>query len=286
MRTSPMAGSRTPRAEDPERAARQRARPRVLEPSLAAVLHHRLVAVPAQAAAALALAWRTPTPEAVHDARAQLRTLRVLWRLWPGSTPEVEIPHLAALKAILAEMRDLDVATMLLPPRYHLDEQRARALARLRALSVPETRELARVDTPEQWLLLDLGSLVAPFEQALRRARYHPDLEHLHALRRSVRQLRIAAVLLAPLAPTTLPRFVRRAGSLTAHLGHAHDPLVATAFVDDDPALRAELLAQAQRLAQGWLGRARLLRGELDLVVRVLAARSRPSKEACRPRRA
>jgi CHAD domain-containing protein len=252
--------------------------------ALRAVLVERLE----HAHAALRDADPATAPEAIHDARKDIKKARALLRLArPGLPEAVYSAENATLRDVarsLSAAREADVLTDTLElvakrlvgrvPELELDALRVR-VADLAAASRPDDGDAA---IPEQIVgaleeavsrartldleCCDAATLVAGSVRAYRRggqalaaARHDPTAENLHEWRKRAKDLWYHQRLLRDAWPTLLKAHAGAADRLTKLLGDDHDLAQLADRLPDEPAvleavieLRAELQADAWQI--------------------------------------
>ena len=221
-----------------------------------------------------------PTDRKIHQARKRTKRLRGLLRLLRPAFPayRAEAAHLRNAARGLSRLRDRDVmiathdALMAAtgadrrryaPVRAHLTRARNRVAAQADpeaalATYMDEMRALAarapgwRLEGKDRKALrAGLERTWARARKAMKAARRHDDIEHLHEWRKRVKDHWYQARLLTPVDPDALKDQAGAAGDLGELLGDIHDLDVYRAHLEGpeatglDPARRAELAALA-----------------------------------------
>lgn len=234
-------------------------------------------------------------PEGVHQMRVQARRLRTILRMFRDVLPRRVADdlrrRLAALGAKLGAERDADVlSVLLLGLAERIDDAAAkRALlrrhGRCQGVKVRAHAELAAyLDSAAVVELRSrLGAVLAPpvrgspvnaeafaagaihelVRRGRRRARkvHAHEAEALHALRRSLKNLRYGVEALRALLPRSSRALARRATWLQDRLGAVHDIDVALGLLGGSPRVRAQLEGEREALLRGVDRRLRRLLG-------------------------
>jgi CHAD domain-containing protein len=222
------------------------------------------------------------TERTIHQARKRTKRLRGMLRLVRDAFPDfdAENAHIRAAARGLSRLRDRDVMIAThdrlmdatgadrrryAPVRAHLTRARNRVAAEQDPQGALDryAREIAEIEARAPgWRLAGkdrkvlkqgLARTWARARRAMKQAKKHDDIEHLHEWRKRVKDHWYQARLLAPVAPKEIKAQAAAAGALGEVLGDVHDLDVYRNHLEGpeasglDPARRDELVALAVR---------------------------------------
>jgi CHAD domain-containing protein len=203
-----------------------------------------------------------PGAEAVHDARVAVRRLRAALRLL--RLRDLDAP-VKKLQDALGEVRDLQLQVEWLTGRDHALAARRKALldrakrALARAVGVWRSQTGPRLAEAgagtftgkfaDRKMRKQLRKRLARFEERLERALARPGPQAMHAVRRSVKQLRYLFELARPALRSVSKSLLAELAPLQEALGELHDVDVRIQLLRD-PALLREQREDRERLAK------------------------------------